>query len=74
MEMVTAKIEAAGLTPGQFGVLAIVAANPGLKQIELGSASASTVRPSLPPSTSWKNAAWSSAGQCLMTAAPMRSA
>lgn len=38
MEMVTAKIEAAGLTPGQFGVLAIVAANPGLKQIELGSA------------------------------------
>lgn len=38
MEMVTAKIDSAGLTPGQFGVLAIVVANPGLKQIELGSA------------------------------------
>lgn len=38
MEMVTAKIDSAGLTPGQFGVLAIVAANPGLKQIELGAA------------------------------------
>lgn len=27
-----------GLTPGQFGVIAIIAANPGLKQIALGSA------------------------------------
>lgn len=27
-----------GLTPGQFGVIAIIAANPGLKQIELGGA------------------------------------
>lgn len=38
MDMVTAKIESAGLTPGQFGVLAIVQANAGLKQIELGAA------------------------------------
>jgi DNA-binding MarR family transcriptional regulator len=38
MDMVTAQIAPAGLTPGQFGVLAIVAANPGLKQIELGAA------------------------------------
>src|SRR3546814_14870585 len=38
MELVTAKIDSAGLTPGQFGVLAIVVANPGLKQIELGTA------------------------------------
>lgn len=38
MDMVTAQIEPAGLTPGQFGVLAIVVANPGLKQIELGAA------------------------------------
>ncbi|MFC3675494.1 MarR family winged helix-turn-helix transcriptional regulator [Ferrovibrio xuzhouensis] len=38
MEMVTGKLDSAGLTPGQFGVLAIVVANPGLKQIELGTA------------------------------------
>ncbi|HEX6957980.1 MAG TPA: MarR family transcriptional regulator [Ferrovibrio sp.] len=35
---VTAKLSPAGMTPGQFGVLAIIAANPGLKQIELGGA------------------------------------
>jgi DNA-binding MarR family transcriptional regulator len=38
VSMVTAKLGAAELTPGQFGVLAIIAANPGLKQIELGGA------------------------------------
>lgn len=36
--MVTAKLGPADLTPGQFGVMAIIAANPGLKQIELGGA------------------------------------
>lgn len=35
---VTAKLGPGGLTPGQFGVIAIIAANPGLKQIELGGA------------------------------------
>ncbi len=35
---VTARLNPGGLTPGQFGVIAIIAANPGLKQIELGGA------------------------------------
>lgn len=35
---VTARLASGGLTPGQFGVIAIIAANPGLKQIALGSA------------------------------------
>lgn len=34
----TGKPGSGGLTPGQFGVIAIIAANPGLKQIELGGA------------------------------------
>ena len=34
----TGKPGSGGLTPGQFGVMAIIAANPGLKQIELGGA------------------------------------
>lgn len=35
---VAARLNPAALTPGQFGLLAIVAANPGCKQIELGQA------------------------------------
>lgn len=41
LKNVTAKLssgKASGLTPGQFGVIAIIAANPGLKQIALGGA------------------------------------
>lgn len=35
---VATRLNPAALTPGQFGLLAIVAANPGCKQIELGQA------------------------------------
>lgn len=38
ISVVTAKLTPVGLTPGQFGAMAIIAANPGLKQIELGGA------------------------------------